>query len=505
VFEVDGKPLTHARPPIPLNRSALAHLPPVVSKPLFALDRVRCGIVHLGVGGFHRSHMARYLNNLMNVSGDALSWGVLGAGLTEADDLLQEALAPQDYLYSLIERNGAREQVSVIGSLRGFISAHRDRQHLLQEMCNPVVKIVSLTVTPNGYCLNPATRRLDPTHPAILKDLAAPTNPISAIGVIAEAYRRRRAAGIEPFTALSCDNIPHNGRVLRNAVLDYTETFDPELCSWIGMRASFPNTMVDRITPATVAADIDHLSSRYGVADNWPVISEEFSQWVIEDRFGGDRPELERVGVQFVENVFPYELMKLRLLNGSHLAISLLGRLMGYQHVDEAMGNDYICRFMKALMDRETAPTLLPVPGVDLEEYKRTLVQRFKNPAIKDQLERINTDAPLNVLVDPATDRLEGGASVELLALAIAAWIRRIRGRDEAGQDIDIRHPLAGVLAARSEEGGEDPRSVLQIKQLFGELAANERFVFATARWLKSLYTIGAERTLIIAAEELDF
>jgi mannitol 2-dehydrogenase len=506
VSEVAGNPLARVNPLLTLNRSALKHLPPRVSKPGFALDRVRSGIVHLGVGGFHRSHMARYLNNLMNMSPDALRWGILGAGLTPEDDLIEKALVSQDFLYTLIERNGASENISVIGSLTGFISAHKNTAALIRAMCDPAVKIVSLTITPNGYCLNPSTRRLDLANPMIARDFATPSNPGSAIGVLAEAYRRRRTAGLEPFTAVSCDNIPHNGRVLRNALLDYSGAFDPGLAEWIGSPAAcFPNTMVDRITPATRAEDITGLASNYGIVDNWPVISEAFSQWVVEDRFGGERPELEKVGVQFVENVFPYELMKLRLLNGSHLAIAVLGRLMGFEYVDEAMRNGKIRGFMKALMDRETGPTLLAVPGVDLDKYKATLVERFANPAIKDQLERINTDAPLNVLVDPATDRLERGASVDLLALAIAAWIRRIRGRDETGARIEIRHPLAKHLLSRAAEAGSDPRPILQIKQLFGELGSNEHFVSTTARWLRSLDAVGTEKTLTLASSELSF
>ena len=501
-MDVEGQP---KRSPVKLTRLALDQLPARIHKPKFNVANVQAGIVHLGVGAFHRSHMARYMHNLMDIRPDACKWGIIGAGLTPADDLVDKALAPQDFLYTLIERNGVSDNISVIGSLAGFISAHKDSGRLIQAMCDPAVKIVSLTVTPNGYCLNPATRRLDFTNPMIVRDVAAPREPGSAIGVLTEAYRRRKIAGLEPFTAVSCDNVPHNGRVLRNAVLDYAELFDRGLADWIGLTACFPNTMVDRITPATVAADIERLASDYGIVDNWPVVSEEFSQWVVEDKFGGERPELERVGVQFVENVFPYEMMKLRLLNGSHLAVAVLGRLMGFQHVDEAMGNENIRRFMIALMDRETGPTLLPVPGIDLGGYKATLVERFRNPAIKDHLERINTDAPLNVLVDPAIDRLERGASVDLLALAMAAWIRRIRGKDEQGKKIEIQHPLAKQLLSRAAEGGEDPRPILQITQLFGELGANEHFIATTARWLRSLYTIGTEKTLDLASRELGF
>jgi mannitol-1-phosphate/altronate dehydrogenase len=325
------------------------------------------------------------------------------------------------------------------------------------------------------------------------------------IGIIAGAYRRRMVAGRKPFTALCCDNIQHNGNVLKRTVLDFARRVDPALAAWIEANARFPNTMVDRITPVTREADVAELAARYGIADGRPVFSETFTQWVIEDDFVDGRPAWERAGAQFVADVTPYEFMKLRLLNGSHLAVAALGRLMGHQFIHETMADVTLRHYMTALMDRETGPTLLPVPGVDLPAYKATLIERFANPAIMDTVERVNTDAPLNILLDPIRDRLKSGERFDLLALALAAWLRRMRGVDEQGKAIEIRHPLADELRARAIEGGPDPRPLLGMTDLFGDLGMNGTLVAVTGHWLQGLYEMGAAKTLDRAAQELRF
>ncbi|MBD0274196.1 MAG: mannitol dehydrogenase family protein, partial [Acetobacteraceae bacterium] len=376
---------------------------------------------------------------------------------------------------------------------------------LLDAIDGAGVHVVSLTVSENGYCLNRATKRLDPEHPMVRQDLTEPGRPRSAIGVIVEAYRRRRAAGRPAFTALTCDNIQHNGEVLRGAVLALAGMRDPALAAWIGSEAAFPSSMVDRITPVTDPADIAALERRHGVRDRWPVFSETFSQWVVEDRFAAGRPAWEEVGAQFVADVAPYESMKLRLLNASHLAVSGLGRLAGFTYVHECLRDADTAAYMAALMDRETGPTVPPVPGIDLEAYKRSMLERFGNPAIRDTVERVNTDAPLNVLLDPIRDRLQDGAGVELLALALAAWLRRARGDDEEGRPIEVRHPLAALLRERAAAGGADPGPLLGIEALFGGLGADARLAGPVRRWLASLYTVGSRRTLARARVELGF
>jgi mannitol-1-phosphate/altronate dehydrogenase len=292
---------------------------------------------------------------------------------------------------------------------------------------------------------------------------------------------------------------------VRNAVLALAQLRDPQLAAWIETNARFPNTMVDRITPVTTSDDIDYLASRYRVADRWPVFSEIFKQWVIEDDFAAGRPAWEDVGAQFVQDVAPYEFMKLRLLNASHLAIAGLGRLAGYNYIDETLRDESLRPYMRVLMDRETGPTVPPVPAVDLEAYKAELLERFANSKIKDTVERVNNDAPINLLIDPIRDRLKAAASVDLLALALAAWMRRVRGEDELGQPIHVKHPLATLLRSRAIEGGADPRPLLAITALFGELAGDHSFVGTLQQWLQSLYNIGAKATLLNARQRLHF
>lgn len=465
---------------------------------------MRAGIVHIGLGGFHRAHMARYTDALMAIDPAALGWGIIGAGLLPGDVKLHDALRAQDWLYTLVERDKG-ERVAIIGSLTAMILAAADSGALVDRIAAPSSRIVSLTVTEHGYCLDPATKRLDRRHPLIAADLADPEHPHSAIGIIVEGYRRRMLAGDRAFTAMSCDNIQHNGHVLAQAVLDLAAWRSPELAGWIASEARFPSTMVDRITPVTRPEDVADLAARHGIDDAAPVFSESFTQWVIEDDFANGRPDWDKVGAQFVTDVTPYEVMKLRLLNASHLAISGPGRLIGYTYVHEAMADDLLRRFMRALMDRETGPTLLPVPGIDLDGYKATLIDRFANPAIGDSVERVNTDAALNYLLDPVRDRLAKGDAVDLLAFGVAAWIRRVRGQDEAGAPIDVRHPLAALLRERAMVGGSDPMPVLRIASLFGDLADQPVFVEAVARSLAAIYALGCRPALAGLAEEQGF
>lgn len=491
--------------PIRLSRPTLADLGPSIRRPGYDPAAVTPGIVHLGLGGFHRAHMARYTHDLMELRPQACEWGIIGAGLLPADRAMRDALLSQDCLYTLVERSGADQTATIVGSIHDVIFAGDDPSALLNAIDLPGVRIVSLTVTENGYCLDRATGRLALDHPQVAADLANPHAPHGAIGIIVEAYRRRRAAATKPFTALSCDNIQHNGDVLRRATLDYAAALDADLAGWIERSASFPNTMVDRITPVTKTADIADLAALHGVADRWPVVSETFRQWVIEDDFVDGRPAWEAVGAQFTADVAPYEFMKLRLLNASHLAVAGLGRLIGYEFIHEAMNDAGLEAYMIALMDRETAPTLVPVLGVDLAAYQATLIERFANPAIRDTVERVNTDAPLSVLLDPIRDRLERGNSIALLALAFAAWLRRVRGTDERGMPTDVRHPLAAELRDRAIAGGADPRALLELRSLFGDLIDNHELVAAVSGWLASLYRMGSAATLKQARRELAF
>jgi mannitol 2-dehydrogenase len=490
---------------VPLARNTLAELPVGIARPRFAPVNVRPGIVHLGLGGFHRAHMARYTHDLMETREDALDWGIIGVGLLPGDRRMWEALAPQDGLYTLVERQNENESASIIGSVCDVIFAGETSRAALEAMVSPSVRIVSFTVTENGYGLNPSTRQLDLAHPAIVHDLSHPELPRSSIGILVEAYRRRMAAGLSAVTALTCDNIQHNGEVLRGAALALAQRRDPQLAAWIEANAAFPSTMVDRITPATTSDDINYLAAHYGVSDRWPVFSERFKQWVVEDDFVDGRPAWELVGAQFVDDVAPYEFMKLRLLNASHLAIAGLGRLADYAYIDETLSDASIRAYMQALMDRETGPTVPAVPGIELSDYKAQLLDRFANPRIKDTVERVNTDAPINLLIDPILDRLRAGADITLLALALAAWLRRVRGEDERGRPIHVVHPKADLLRSQAIAGGTDPRPLLSISSLFGELIRHPCLVNTVERWLGLLYGIGAKATLALARREHHF
>ncbi len=488
-----------------LSRATLADVPATIVRPRFDPAVVSPGIVHLGFGGFHRAHMARYTHDLMERRADAAQWGIVGVGLLPADARVRDALAAQDGLYTLVERQDGDETATVIGCVREVIFAGESSQSALEAIDDPAVRIVSLTITENGYCLSPATKTLDRDHPLIVHDLSHPDQPRSAVGIVVEAYRRRMAAGAAAFTALTCDNIQHNGAVLRAAVLALAGWRDQALATWIAANATFPSTMVDRITPVTTPSQTEDFTARFGLADRWPIFCERFRQWVIEDDFVAGRPAWEEVGAQFVADVAPYEFMKLRLLNTSHLAIAGLGRLMGHVYIDEAVRDPVLRSYAGALMDRETGPTLPPVPGVDLEDYKAQLLERFGNVAIKDTVDRVNADAPINLLVEPIRDRLAAGASIDLLALALAAWMRRATGVDETGGPISVVHPLAAVLRERAIAGGPDPRPLLSLRKIFGDLVDHEAFVATLEAWLTSLYSDGARATLSRARCDLAF
>lgn len=479
-----------------LSRTRIAELPTGFEAPRYDMRKVSRGIVHLGLGGFHRAHMARYTHDLMGQDASALGWGITGAGLRASDKVLLDALAEQDGLYSLIEREGARENRAVIGSIVATIDASTSTAALLATMEEPETRIVSVTVTENGYHLDRATRTLDLDSDAVAADLTYPETPRTIPGILVEAYRRRWSRGGVPFTALCCDNMPHNGRVLRTAVLALADRRKPALARWIDEYAAFPNSMVDRITPMPTAEETVAFRAETGLDDRAPLHAELFRQWVIEDEFAAGRPAWEKVGAQFVPDVAPYELMKLRLLNGCHLAIAAIGQLAGHHLISATIEDRLIRRYMVALMDRETGPTLPPVPGIDLAGYKRRLLDRFANRAIRDTTQRVNTDAPLNYLLDPIRDRLARDQPIELLALGVAAWCRRATGRGENDEPIAVVHPLAEIMAAKARAGGADPAALLSIAELFGPLGRDPRLMAAVSRWLFPIYERGVTATL---------
>ena len=404
------------------------------------------GIVHLGLGAFFRAHGAIYVEQAMAASGG--DWGIVGVSLQSPGT--RDRLAPQGWAYTALQLGLEGETAQVVTVLRDVLVAPENPQAVLDAMTAPAVRIVSLTVTEKGYCHEPSTGRLNADHPDIRHDLDNPL-PRSAPGFLVRALQARRAAGIPPFTVLCCDNLPENGHVVRGVVLDLARLIDPDLAAWIEAQGAFPSTMVDRIVPATTPADLDRVETLTGRRDEAPVMHEPFRQWVVEDRFCNGRPDLGAVGVQLVEDVTPFEHMKLRMLNGTHSSLAYLGYLAGHQTIADTMADPVMAQFVDRLWRSEIIPALTPPPGTDLAAYADALAARYANPAIRHRTWQIAMDGsqklPQRILGTIAEGRA-AGRPVPGLTLAVAAWMRYASGRDEAGGTIEVKDPLAPQMAA---------------------------------------------------------
>jgi mannitol 2-dehydrogenase len=470
-----------------------------IDGPSYDRSQVRTGIVHFGVGGFHRAHQAMYLDRLMN-DGKALDWGITGVGTMPADQRMRDVLCAQDGLYTLVIKHpdGTLEP-RVIGSIVEYLYAPDDPAAVLDRMTDPAVRIVSLTITEGGYHVNQVTGDFDPGDPGIQHDLQPDVVPTTAFGLVVEGLARRRAAGVPAYTVMSCDNIPGNGDVARRMLTSYAKLKDPDLAAFIETEVRFPNSMVDRITPVTAEADKHSLTERFGVQDGWPVVCEPFTQWVLEDSFGGERPPFEDVGVQLVSDVEPYELMKLRLLNVSHQALCYLGYLSGYRYAHEVCADPLFVSFLLGYMDYEGTPTLPEVPGVDLTAYKHQLIERFANPEVRDTLARLCAESSDRIpkwLLPVVREQLAAGREIGRSALVVASWARYAEGTDEAGDPIVVVDRLRDVLMERARHNKEDPLVFISDPDLFGDLASDQRFVSEYTSALKSLHDQGARATL---------
>jgi fructuronate reductase len=482
-------------PRLRLDDETLGRLPGSIVRPDYDRGATTPGIVHLGIGAFHRAHQAVYTDSVLRL--DA-GWGIVGASLRSADT--RDALAPQDGLYSLAVRSGAGEALRVIGAVQRVLLARDDPAALLGAMTDPRIRIVSLTVTEKGYCHDPATGELNELHPDIVHDLASPHAPRSAPGVVVEALARRRAAGVAPFTVLTCDNLPANGQVARRVLGRFARLRDRDLGAYVAAEIACPSTMVDRITPATTEADRRQVADALGVWDAWPVVTEPFTQWVIEEHFPGGRPVWENAGAELVADVAPYELMKLRLLNGAHSTLAYLGYLAGYGTVAETMADPDFAGLVRGLMDEEVTPTLRVPPGADLAAYKAALIERFRNSALRHRTWQICMDGSQKLpqrLLGTVRDRLEAGAPFPRLALGVAAWMRYVTGRDESGQAIDVRDPLAETLRTIAATAGPSAErlvpALLDVEAIFGtDLPANPRFRAAVTTALDQLLSVGS-------------
>jgi fructuronate reductase len=461
-------------------------------------SRITPGIVHLGVGAFQRAHLAAYVDDVLRTDP---SWGIIGASLRRSDT--RKALAPQDFLYTLAVRSGSGTAVRVIGSLLDVLDAAAQRAELIAAMVDPRIRIVSLTVTEKGYCHDPATGALDLHHPDVLHDLAHPASPVSAPGLIVRALEMRRAADVVPFTVLCCDNLPANGEATARIVTAFAALRDKKLADDIAGEVAFPSTMVDRIVPATTDADRRLVLELTGFTDAWPVVTEPFSPWVVEDRFPAGRPSFETVDAQFVTDVRPFELMKLRMLNGSHSTLAYLGYLAGYEFVNDAIAEPAFRALIHALMTDEVMSTL-PAGLGDLGAYRDALLKRFANPALQHRTWQIAMDGSQKLpqrLLGTIRDRLADGRPIRLATLGVAAWMRYVTGVDERGRAIDIRDPLAPRLRAISDSAGRAPAQIvdglLRVTEVFGDdLPRSETFRAALIGHLASLFQRGALKTV---------
>jgi mannitol-1-phosphate/altronate dehydrogenase len=485
-----------------LNEGTLAHHSSQVSVPTYDRAALAPGVVHMSVGSFHRSHQAVYFEALAR-RGLGDGWALIGVGLRRRD--MKEALAAQDGLYTVVARSPDGAEAQVVGVISRYLYAPEERTAVLDAMADERTRLVTLTITAAGYKVDLTTGAFREDDPEVLDDLASPSDPSSAVGLLVEALDRRRRAGRPPFTVLSCDNTPGNGAVARTAVLAFATMRDAGLARWVEEHVTFPSSMVDRITASTTAEDRAMVERVFGVRDRWPVMTEPFSQWIIEDAFCNGRPPLEEVGVQFVDDVRPYALTKTRLLNASHSALGYLGSLAGYHRLDEVMADPVFAGYVERLMDDEIAPLLPPV-GIDLQDYGAVLRARFANTAVADRLDRLCRNGSAKVpahLVSSITEARTLGRPHALLTLAVSAWCRYLRGVDPGGRRLELDDPRAADLQALARAGGDDPRPLLADDATFGSLGTCPRFAQAVHRDLLDLRAHGA-RDVITARTARD-
>jgi mannitol 2-dehydrogenase len=484
---------------LPLNARNLSSLPTELPVPGYDRGRLRTGIVHFGVGGFHRAHEAMYLDRLMT-GGKALDWAICGVGVMPADRRMRDVMAAQDGLYTLVVKapDGTLTP-RVIGSIHEYLYAPDDPSAVIEKMASPDVRIVSLTVTEGGYNLNAVTGEFVAGDPGVRHDLQPGAAPRTTFGLITAALARRRDRGVPPFTIMSCDNIPGNGYAARRSFVAFATLRDPALGTFVAEQVAFPNSMVDRITPVTTDDDRAEVRKHFGVDDAWPVVCEPFTQWVLEDTFPQGRPPLEDAGVQVVADVEPYELMKLRLLNAGHQALCYFGYLAGYRLVHEVAQDPLFARFLLAYMDREATPTLEPVPGIDLDAYQHQLIDRFSNAQVRDTVARLCAESSDRIpkwLLPVIRHNLRTGGEILRATAVVASWARYAEGADEQGRPIEVVDRLRDVLTAAARRQAGDPLAFIADRDLFGDLIDDERFVSAYRSALSSLHTKGARATL---------
>ncbi|GJM44136.1 MAG: mannitol 2-dehydrogenase [Gemmatimonadota bacterium] len=476
----------------PLRQENLHLLADGVGRPSYDRSRIQAGIVHVGVGGFHRSHEAYYTDALMNRSG-ASAWGICGVGLREADRRIGEILKAQDHLYTLIVKHPqGRIERAVIGSLVDFVLGCHDPGAAIARMAHADTRIVSLTITEGGYNFDPATGDFDFSNVEVRHDLEHPASPRTVFGFLTAALRMRRSRDLPALTIQSCDNIQHNGDLTRRMLLDFAREQDAELARWIEGEARFPNAMVDRITPVTTPEDVADLAAEAGLRDEWPVTCEPFAQWVIEDQFANGRPAWEEVGVHFVADVTPYEKMKIRLLNAGHSVLGWLGAIHGHKTIDGCVADPLFATYLRRFLDVEATPVLDPVEGIDLERYKDELVGRFGNPNIKDSVARICLESSAKLpkfLIPTITENLAQGGSIRFATLVIAAWgYYCAKAVDGQGAPLEFVDAMERELHQAARGTPEDSLSFLRLEAVFGDLVHDHRFATLYSEMIQGLY-----------------
>jgi len=481
-----------------LSNAALAALPAHVARPRYDRGNMTPGIIHIGVGNFHRAHLAWYVHRLMQ-QGLGLDWAILGAGVRDHDKAMRDRLLRQDCLTTLIELDplGGRA-TEVTGAMLDYLPVDEDNGSLIEAMANPRIRIVSTTVTEGGYFINPETRGLDVNHPDISHDAENPARPRTAFGAMVAALRRRRDDGAGPFTGLCCDNLQGNGTILRQTVVGLARLSDPGLADWIDSHCSFPNSMVDCIVPATGPTEL-RLARSLGVDDAAPVTHEDFRQWVIEDAFCAGRPDWDLVGAEFSDRVHQHEAQKIRVLNGGHQILANAAEVMGVETISQAMDNPLIHAFFRKVQIEEIVPHVDPLPGCSVMTYLDLIDRRFSNPAIVDTVRRVAFDGSarhVGFILPSVRDGLATGVNVDGLALVEAAWARMCLGTRENGSRIEPNDPIWETLTERADAARLRPMAWLEMQQIYSGLATNNGFAKAFEGWLSGIYKDGIEATI---------
>ncbi len=488
--------LTISPPPVALTTGNLA-LIKSASVPTYDRSMLKPGIVHFGVGNFHRAHLGRYLHDLFNQGRDH-DWAIIGAGLRLSDAAMREALAGQDWLTTVVEQNVSGSKAHVIGPMIDFLPIGNCGA-IIDTLADPAIRIVSLTITEGGYFVDPASGVFDASHPNIVHDAAHPLMPKTVFGCILAGLERRRATGGRPFTVMSCDNVPGNGDVTRDAVAGLADLRDGSLAAWVRQTVAFPNAMVDRITPATGDRERAMTADLFGVADGSPVFCENFTQWVLEDHFPSGRPAFETVGAQLVPDVEPYEVMKIRILNGGHAVIGYAAAMLDIHFIHEAMDEPLIAKFLDLIEREEIIPHVPTVPDTDLETYFQEIKRRFANPKIADTTRRLCLDGSNRqpkFIVPTVRDRLAAEKAVDGLALASALWCRYCHGTTEDGGTIEADDPNWARLTTTAQIAKRDPAAWLDMADIYGDTGKSPVFRDAFAAALASVWQNGTAATL---------